>query len=423
MRRSLYAALLVVSSISFASNNTPILKYASGEHAAAGDKVKLQFTADQPGQAGHALALPNGLNVTYGQLVTLGDFYGVVGQPISSGTTESERRTRFVGAFNSFATSAAAVTELPNVLSVVQAEQKIVNEGMQRGEKPEDIYDKIAADYDRQWNCVTGGGCSTNTWWMFPGRYLKLAKQDFDHFGNNALQSYRTGHQLAIETAIAAHQTNDLKKLELAYEMNGFACHFLSDRFSSGHMRTTRSELPANVKPKVVGSLLAVYMHKEENLYGLHVHNLRGERWIAHGDHYYYDAMNDMNRDKLNDALQSSADEIFKAYQQGVDPKDDSVSNILPIPDETNNTGQIDIAPLFYWDNTTNTLYRRTDLSNVNDRHWTAKWQGWTTLALLVAVDGLPSEAQAQLVSEGYGLEALRYGLLTDKNVLARAHT
>src|SRR5438093_13633396 len=87
----LYGVLLVVSSISFASNNPTIYTYASGEHAAAGDKVKLQFTADKPGQTGHVFSLPNGFHLTYGQLVTLGDFYGVVNQPISSGTLDSYR--------------------------------------------------------------------------------------------------------------------------------------------------------------------------------------------------------------------------------------------------------------------------------------------------------------------------------------------
>ncbi len=414
------SVLLFASSLSFAANG-PILNYESGEHVAAGDQVKLHFTADEPGQAGEALPLPNGLKLTYGEILSLGDFYEIVDQAISRGISNDDKRARFTAAFNSFATSSAAVTETPQILSIIQSEKTAVDEGMKRGEKPEDIYEKIGSDDNRQWNCVTGGDCSS-TWWVRPGRYLKLAKKDFDHFGDAAWESYQIGHQLAMETAIAAHQTQDVEKLRLAYAMNSFASHFLADRFASGHMRTPRAELFAEVTPSVIGSLLVNFMHKEENRYGLHVHNLRDEHWIAYGDRYYYDAINDMNRDELSSALQNSADQIFEAYQSGTLPKDDSVGNALPIVDETGNTGQIDIAPLFYWDNATKTVYRRSDVSNVNDRHWTAHWWGWSTLILLARQhEGLSIESQAELVSAGYALEAMQAGLITDRQVFLYA--
>jgi hypothetical protein len=404
--------LLLIPTMSFSS------QYESSEHIAAGDQVKLFFSAEDPGQLGTQLLLPNGLKLTYGQIVSLGDFYGVVGKAISLGKTDADRRARFLAAFDTFARDPNAVTEMPKIFDVVKFEQDTISDAMKKGENLEEVYARIADDDNRQWNCVTGGGCDAKTWFLKPGRYLKLAKQDYDHFNANAWSVYQTGHQLALETAIAAHQTEDLQKLSLAYALNGFACHFLSDRFASGHIRTPRVELPANVTPSVIGSLLVSFMHSEENHFGLHMHNLRGDRWTAYGDRHYYDLNNKTNVNIMQDALQDSANEIFAAYKDGALPSSDPVSEAIPIPDEIGNAGTIDIAPLFYWDAASRILYRRMDTANPQDRHWTAHWLGWNTLIILARQHGVPASVQAQLVEAGYADEAIRYGLITDKNVL-----
>lgn len=414
-------SLLLIPSASYSADTPPIIQYESSEHVSAGDHVKLYFTPQDPGTTDADILLPNGLKLTYGQIVSLGDFYGTVGSPISAGQTDAERRARFLAAFNSFARSPDAVTEMPKIMGIVQSEKNAIDDGMKKGEKPEDIFARISDDDNRQWNCVTGGGCDAKTWVLNPGRYLNLAKQDFDHFDDNAWSAYKTGHQLAIETAISAHQTQDIQKLTLAYAMNGFASHFLSDRFASGHIRSPRVELPANVTPSVVGSLLVHFMHDEENAYGLHMHNLRGDHWIAFGDKYYYDSINKINVDFMQEALQASSDEIFTAYQKGIAPSTDPVATIIPLPDEVANKGILDIAPLFYWDASAHILYRRTDTANPQDRHWTSNWWGWSTFILLSRQHGIPAVEQAQLVQAGYGNEAIKYGLITDETVLSYA--
>ncbi len=408
---------LWISTASFSSDK-PVLRYESSEHAAAGDQVKLYFS---PEKYVNTLTLSNGFKLTYGQLVSLGDFYGVVGQPISQGVSDADRRSRFLAAFNSFATEPNVLNELTTILNIEQTEKNAIDDGIKKGEKIADVYARISDETNRQWNCATGGGCDAKTWILKPGRYITLAKEDVDHFGDNAWLAYETGHQLAIETAIAAHQTNDIQKLTLAYAMNGFACHFLADRFASGHIRVPRDELPAHVTPPVVGVVLVTFMHNEENAAGLHMHNLRGDHWTAWGDRYYYDAGNKNNAALLQDALQLSSDEIFTTYLKGAAPMDDAVKNIIPLPDEVNNTGTIDIAPLFYWDVNAHILYRRTDLANPEDRHWTSNWWGWTTLIELERLHKLSVEMQAQLVQAGYGSEAIQYGLITDKDLLTSA--
>ena len=416
LKKSLCVLLLLNATSVFAAGR---FGYESGEHLAAGETVKLYFSPQDEGQKNYTFHLANGLELTYGQMVTLaGDFYGVVGQTISEGTTLEARQANFIAAYNTLASDAAAVTEVPKLYAVVERERDALNEGMKNGEKPEAIYARISDDDNRQWNCITGGSCAQNVWWLSQGRYLNLAKKDFDHFGDNAWIAYQAGHQLAIKVAIEAHQSQDAKKLEYAYSLNAYANHFLSDRFASGHIRTPRPKLADSVTPAVIGSVLASFMHKEENRAGLHVHNQRGDHWVAYGDGYFFDAINATNRSIMEEALQKSVNEVFYAYQYGAAPIEETVANLIPQADEMNNLAQQDISPLFYWDSATNTLYRRSDVTNQHDNHWISDWWGWTTLILMASNYGIPTEAQQEIIAAGYGNEAMSYGLIEDKKLV-----
>src|ERR1041385_2729924 len=64
------------------------VRFEGGEHTAIGDSVLLHFSASDRGTPAHEvkLTLPNGLKLTYGQIVALGgDFYGIPDAPISDG--------------------------------------------------------------------------------------------------------------------------------------------------------------------------------------------------------------------------------------------------------------------------------------------------------------------------------------------------
>ncbi len=392
--------------------------FFSGEHVLLGNHVKIYYSFNDPGQKAALLHLANGLDLTYGEILSLGDFYEIINASISQAKTNAERRERFLAAFRSFAQESSAVSEVPQIMDVIHDEIQMLQDGMNKGEKPEDIYKKIGHENDRKFNCITGGGCSSLTWFLFPGRYLLLANQDFDHFGDNALISYRIGHELAIEEAIQAHQTGDKKKLETAYAMNAFACHFLSDRFASGHIRTPRQELTDHVTPGTIGSLLAGFMHNEENASSLHVHNLRGDHWIAYGDKSYFNPKNDRHRKLIDETLQASADQVFLAYLFGLPPIFDPVIALIPQADEMGSMSYYDPSPLFYWDKTSNKLMRRSDMSNPYARHWTDDWWGWSTLIELQRVSGgLLDQAQAQLALSELGQQALQDGLITNKEI------
>ena len=82
---------------------------------------------------------------------------------------------------------------------------------------------------------------SDNDWVLASSKMLTLALENYDHFQPQAQQAYLVGHQLALETArqAANEKTAESKeaKLILAYSLEAFAGHFLTDSFSAGHIR------------------------------------------------------------------------------------------------------------------------------------------------------------------------------------------
>jgi hypothetical protein len=412
---SLSAATLLSFNLAYAL--TP--SFESSEHVNAGNNVKIHLSLSDKGQFAAKLPLPSGLNITYGDIVSLGDFYELVDQPIVQGKSPEERKLRFINAFVSFAYNTNAAYEAKQILQVIHDNQAVVDAAVERGEDPEYVFTRIANESNRQFNCITGGGCDPDSWYLTPGRYLTLAKVDFDHFGHNAWQAYMIGHEVAIDEAIAAHQNNDTGRLVIAYAMNAFANHFLSDRFATGHMRTPRVRLTTEVSPADVGSLLASYMHKEENSHGLHVKNIRGDRWIAYGDRTYYTHRNAVNRNFLLQTMQISADHIFYAFKTGKLPPCEAEAQLIPHPEEVADQAQQDVSALFYYDKDKKILMRRENVGNLYDRHWTADWWGWSTLVLLSDTFGLPVSSQAQLASSPYAERAVRDGLIKDKVILA----
>lgn len=158
-----------------------------------------------------------------------------------------------------------------------------------------------------------------------------------DHFQDDAKLSYSIGHTLALEKAARAfaeaqkgQQEQALETLNLAYAMDAFAAHFLTDLFSAGHLRTPRGpllEVSKAVVNKITGytstnvGLMANAMHDEDNYLGLWMKNGHGSVWKAYGDGSYFDIKSQDNRDAIQDALQASVDEVYRAFETGQIPK------------------------------------------------------------------------------------------------------
>ena len=197
--------------------------FGSAEHDYVGDKVKLPNGLKY-------LKLPNGVELTLGQIIALaGDFYGIPEHPIIDPSKEvnqvdSERNRRFSEAYNSLARAPKdeLQVELNEILSTL-------SKGRQTGTS-------IKA---KTWDQITGGK------WLSglpvkPGRMLKLAETNHDHFLPYAKEAYLTGHQLAMDKAREASTSDSTEWEKLVHEalsLDAFACHFLTDSFASGHIR------------------------------------------------------------------------------------------------------------------------------------------------------------------------------------------
>jgi hypothetical protein len=73
-------------------------------------------------------------------------------------------------------------------------------------------------------------------------RYYVLASQNISHFsaGGTAWNTYMSFHSNALATAFEAGEKSNAKIWQSAISEEGFACHFLTDMFSAGHVRTPR---------------------------------------------------------------------------------------------------------------------------------------------------------------------------------------
>lgn len=286
----------------------PTARFEGGEHTAIGDNALLYFSDCVTGQPSRQmkLVLPNGLALTYGQIVSLGgDFYGIPSAPISDGATAAARKTRFTNAYNSLATDSAATTEAPRILAVMADEIAAVNQALAEGRPASAAYEKLGDTLSAKWNVITGGGSFVSPWYPL-GRYLQLSAMNRDHSGKWAVLAYEAGHAVAIEQArVARHAPPEQRRqlLGQAYAMNAFADHFLSDLFSAGRIRTPGKNL-----------------HDEDCPAGLAATKQIGDRWHASGDQRYFDTADRCNRALVDIAVQQSIDDVFLAFCTGKAP-------------------------------------------------------------------------------------------------------
>ncbi|UFQ01102.1 phospholipase [Pseudomonas fitomaticsae] len=360
----------------------PQLRFEGVEHTAIGDNTRLRFVENaEPVLAQNVpLHLPNGLALTYGQVLALGgDFYGIVDRPINEGSTPSDRLQRFIAAFDTLAALPTSKVEATQILAIMQKEIDAVKQAIKDGKQPHEAYDALGDTLSEEWNKITGGGSFVTA--LFPlGRYLKLAANNADHFGEWARQAYIAGHTAALQTAAAAHASQDELQLERAYAINAFADHYLTDLFSSGHLRVPRKAMAAAVTPSDLGSLITRFMHDEDSKFGLKVRNEHGEQWRAFGDKRYFDATDADNRNQVNQAVQDSADEVYAAYSSGNVPTTFNALQRLPDLTFVMNLAN-NFSPLFRLQG--NKVLRRKDVNNLNDTATVDDWWGWSTYLLL----------------------------------------
>ncbi|KAL8733469.1 MAG: hypothetical protein Q9166_002095 [cf. Caloplaca sp. 2 TL-2023] len=337
------------------------VKFDSAEHADIPAECNLRFSADADAKVlsgkseeGTLFQHPKSkMNFTYAKTIALGgDFFTVypVWRTICYGETPADRKMRFTEAVNNlkadggyvFAEDGTLTTSLDNYLSSevggieailadTPAEKDITTGPL----KPEDKGTHLITQaYVNETNGVMP---ITNQFKMVGlAHYGNILLYNMDHFGEMAWDCYIAGHSLALQ--IAKEGKGNVEKLKDAYLYDAFAMHYLSDQFSSGHIRTPRMEMnrPSWLQkilkglsklPKWIAANgggwdgMTGFMHELDNATGLLVSNLRGDRWIAYGDNQFFIESNRINRLKSIECVQSSIDEVYDTWIKGQYPE------------------------------------------------------------------------------------------------------
>lgn len=358
----------------------------SAEHVWIGDQVTVQF------DGGHQPAKETPLQITswrqqpassisYGQGIALGgDFYGVVGKPISS---QPDPKVGFRDAWATLANSMTFLSgrmELAAILALMHEEMKAVEKAIKEKKEPSSAYEALGDSLSVGWAAVTGF------------RYLFLALENFDHFGRDAETAYRAGHAVAMEEAARAGRATDKTerraRLERAYAMNAFADHFLTDLFSAGHLRVPRRQLFKQVPLKTTSGNLTRAMHNEDSVRGVDVRNQADDKWRAYGDKRLRDSVSTANRGMVMRAAQLSADEVWDAFNQ--QPPAKHPKALLLTPDYTHlvNTPLENFPALFVAEG--EKVLRRRELFKRDDRSYVSNWDPAATYRDLVRGRQLP---------------------------------
>ena len=121
-----------------------------------------------------------------------------------------------------------------------------------------------------------------------------------------------------------------------------------------------------------------MYMHDEDNKYGLRVTNNRGDKWIAYGDGML---LKEESRDNLKiaaDAVQKSVDQVYQAYRKPTKSLDPAVvTDLIPFVDQEKRNN----SPLFQVKD--GRLHRRSKIGDLQGKEAITNWWGPTTVAML----------------------------------------
>lgn len=328
------------------------------------------------------LALPYSgqepLLLSPGEIVGLaGDFFGLPGKPISfatnggEGDIEASREARFIDAYTSLITPEHHA-QIQEILAYSKEQEKLVRQEV--NPQPEEVVLKrpdgtksstIKYSWMTRKSTLPGDSCHN--------RYLELAANNFDHFGEDAAVAFETGLRLGIARAETARtmknevRIDEVRITELLTEAVGyvlFACHFLTDLYAAGHIDTPRrallnavAKLPLDSVPdlgaisftkRARAGLFAKAMHDEDCKLGLYVHQPNsGTKWQAFGDGKDLSEENKPNAEKAAEAVSLALEDIYLTYMSNPTNQPlfvDTFRDALPKRDDEGNKNHL---PLF----------------------------------------------------------------------------
>jgi len=378
MKRYGLCFLFILSSSLSAHENDARNYFKSIEHQWLGNIALLDFPGSEGVKATeHKLRMPNGNVLSYGDIIALaGDYYGIPDAPISDGTTDAERLSRFNAAFNDLARE-EKVSHCDDdfcankLLEIFKAEADAHAQSGLDGPVPS-----------------RSAGTMVSIELYTRNNFLRLAIRNWDHFLPTSMVAYETGHAAAMEQAIKAKKMRTPKEklegLELAFAMNAFADHYLTDMYSAGHIRVPRRELFEQSSVASVAGLLAGQMHDEDGRVGLTVKNADGKVWKMFGDGQLFVKGAEDNRKMVALAVQTSAKEVIEAFKTGVAAAKDhyGYKKLIALREDEllqPKNDALNSSPLYTLGRDGKVL-ARTPENSLCSYEWTADWSGLSQL-------------------------------------------
>lgn len=301
--------------------------FGAAEHVRIGTAVRLEGIPENA----PLLLVANQIELGFGDIVALaGDFYGVPNQAISlPGGNEEAKTNRFMAAFNTL--EEANPEELRRVLNEIEQEcLQVANSAL-----PHHCYSSQLIEHNARLTDAKKD-------------YQDLLEDNSDHFSTQAVKAYEIGHRIALDIAKNSGRNRDRKGLVRSYAIEAFACHFLTDLFSSGHIRNQRGDLEKFLvkklrfkekRAKPLAAILTAAQHEKDGQSGVNVRNNRGNEWRSYGDGFFFSPQSEENRRRVTEATIHSLKEIYDAYNLG--DTTSHMSNWLPVATDKN------IPPLY----------------------------------------------------------------------------
>lgn len=325
----------------------------------------------------YEVELEDDLIISVGEVVALaGDFFGVANQPISFGATESDRQIRFKNAYMTLFDKTKHQDHIVRrLVNHMRSETEAAHSHFSFGldfikHKVEGSMSNIVYGIERAERGSVMG------FWHSP--YFDLSLMNFDHFGKDAQTAFLAGHRVAIQSArdAASEEDTQIKKtiLKQALLQEMFACHFLTDLFAAGHIRTPRREIlnyligrKLSDSPDlaagdishmnlVIAGLFAKKMHDQDSN-GIYVkiakdvtdqNNKESRSLLASGDGNFFNKSNCQYALTVSLTVVMALKDLLLAYEGRDTVLDDEKKLSLYIPQEDitrNNT--MHIYPLF----------------------------------------------------------------------------
>lgn len=336
----------------------------------------------------------NSIEISAGEIIALaGDFYADADHPICLKKEEMEQN--FLNAYNTLIK--ANKDQINRLLIEINKETEVIQHALDNEQKSSIELAKIENEQNKSYAKVFS---ATSRFSFFPftllrSPYVKLATNNFDHFGDDAKAVHEVGHNIAVAMASKAAKMPTPKErakgLLKAFTIELYACHFLTDIFASGHLRTPRkalweqvtqnSNIPFDYGKSVIAGLLAKEMHDEDGETGVYVKSQQNPNgWKTFGDGCYFNDENEENEAQINETVKAALRDVFNAYLGKTLSEENKVSykKYLPMVDETKVEEEDFAHPLFKVED--GKVKVRKEVNNIHCTQYEDKWSPTATL-------------------------------------------